>query len=193
MERALIEPSLDRLCRLRRRAIAIVSCGKYGGAPLDWMWVALTAAFALVGAGAGVFLLFKRDDKGEGAVDACAGGLLAHAALAAGLAPRMTPLWITRSLAQAVAEHHVDPRNGVTEGPIAVLGYAEPSLVFCWARETQLIAPVDMNGNPDAMVRAVGRGGFEERAAFLAQLAKQNLSAVAVATVTGVNCSRASR
>jgi len=103
----------------------------------------------------------------------------------------MTPLWITRSLAQAVATHHIDPRNGLTEGPIAVLGYAEPSLVFLLGTETQLIAPVDMDDAADA----IGEGrpvavDSKDEPAFLAQLAKQNLSAVAVASVTGVNYSK---
>ena len=172
-------------------AIAIVVTVKYGGAPLDWMWVALTIACALIGAGAGIWLLFKRNDKAKALLATCAGGLLAHACLAGGLAPRMTPLWLTRSLAQAVKAHHIDPRNGLTPGPIAVLGYAEPSLVFLLGTETQLIAPVDMDDAADA----IGEGrpvavDSKDEPAFLAQLARQHLTAVAVASVTGVNYSK---
>ncbi len=171
--------------------VAIVVTVKYGGATLDWVWVALTVIFALAGASAGIALLFKRDDKAKALLVTCAGGLLAHAALAGGLAPRMTPLWLTRSLAQAVSAHHIDPRNGLTPGPIAVLGYAEPSLVFLLGTETQLIAPVDMDDAADA----IGEGrpvavDSKDEPAFLAQLARQNLSAVAVATVKGVNYSK---
>ncbi|HWE47261.1 MAG TPA: glycosyltransferase family 39 protein [Caulobacteraceae bacterium] len=172
-------------------AIAIVVTVKYGGAALDWVWVALTVACAVIGAGAGIWLLFKRDDKAKALLVTCAGGLLAHACLVGGLAPRMTPLWLSRSLARAVIEHHIDPRNGVTPGPIAVLGYAEPSVVFLLGTETQLIAPVDTDDAADA----IGEGrpvavDSKDDSAFQAQLAKQHLTADVIATVRGVNYSK---
>ncbi|HEY3812436.1 MAG TPA: glycosyltransferase family 39 protein [Caulobacteraceae bacterium] len=172
-------------------AIAIVVTIKFGGAPLDWVWVALTIVFALGGAGVGVWLLFKRDDMAKALLVTCVGGLLAHATLAGGLAPRMNSLWLTRSLAQAVRAHHIDPRNGVTPGPIAVLGYAEPSLVFLLGTETQLIAPADMDDAADA----IGEGrpvavDKKDEPAFLAQLARQHLTASPVASVSGLNYSK---
>ena len=172
-------------------AIAVVVTVQYGGAALDWFWVALTVVFALTGGGAGIFLLFRRNDKAKALLVTCAGGLLAHATLAGGLAPRMTPLWITRSLAQSVQAHDIDPRNGVTPGPIAVVGYAEPSLVFLLGTETQLIAPVDMDDAADAIGegRPVAVDG-KDQPAFLVEIIKQHLSAQPIATVTGVNYSK---
>ena len=173
-------------------AIAIVVAVKYGGAALDWLWVALTIACALIGAGAGIYFLFNRNDKAKALLATCAGGLLAHAC------PGRRPgyyddaaLAYPLPLAQAVSAHHIDPRNGVTPGPIAVLGYAEPSLVFLLGTETQLIAPVDMDDAADA----IGEGrpvavDLKDEPAFLAQLARQHLTAVAVASVTGVNYSK---
>jgi 4-amino-4-deoxy-L-arabinose transferase-like glycosyltransferase len=65
-------------------------------------------------------------------------GVVGHGALAAGLAPSLTPLWISNQTAEAVKRAGIDPRNGVTPGPISVAGFGEPSIVFLLGTRTEL-------------------------------------------------------
>ncbi len=106
------------------------------GSSLGW---AITAAvFVLAAAGAGIVLiLFKR--RSFVALGAMIGlGVLGHGALAAGLGPSLQPLWVSNRIAAAVKRAGVDPRNGVTPGPISVAGYEEPSIVFLLGTRTEL-------------------------------------------------------
>ena len=63
---------------------------------------------------------------------AWAGGLAiaAHAVAVGLIAPGLTGLWVSRDVARAVQSTGLDPRGALVAGPIAVAGYAEPSLVF---------------------------------------------------------------
>ena len=92
-----------------------------------------------------------------------------------GLAPTITRLWVSRAAAEALASRNLDPRNGVTPGPVAVAGYAEPSLVFLLGTSTELGTPEDAadaisDGEPalveakqDAAFRAGLEGGRRQR------------------------------
>ena len=74
---------------------------------------------------------------------AVAFGLLGHAALLAGLAPRLSPLWLSRRVEAAMAKAELLPRQGIADAPVTVAGYAEPSLVFALGTETELGSPDD--------------------------------------------------
>ena len=70
-------------------------------------------------------------------------GLAAHGAATAGLAPRLGGLWVSSRIAAALAASGLDPRAGVTPGPVAVVGYDEPSLDFVLGGQTEPLSPED--------------------------------------------------
>ncbi len=167
-------------------AVAVVALIKYGDGA-DVVWASMTVGFALVGVAVSGVFLFRRE-AATALLVSCACGLLAHASLAAGLAPNLKPLWPSRTAARALASRHMDPRNGVTPGPVAVLGFAEPSIIFLLGTETQLADPDDA---ADAVKE--GRPVFVDasrEAEFRTELAKAGLGVQPVTTVTGVNYSK---
>lgn len=150
-------------------AAAVIFGGKYGAAGSVWIWI--VAALALAAGLAGALAVLRRSPWRAGAL-ALGLGVLTHMALSGGLAPALDRLWVSRNAAALLAAHNLDPRNGVTEGPAAVVGYAEPSLVFQLGTETELDTPADgadalAGGEPvlverrqdDAFRRAVGGAG----------------------------------
>jgi 4-amino-4-deoxy-L-arabinose transferase-like glycosyltransferase len=98
----------------------------------------LLAAAGLVG---GVLLIRRTAPR---AVVAAVGlGLAGHAALAAGLAPRLTPLWLSSRVEKVMAKAQLLPEQGIADAPVTVAGYAEPSLVFALGTPTELAGPED--------------------------------------------------
>ena len=98
----------------------------------------LLAAAGLVG---GYFLVRHAPPL---AVAAAVGlGLAGHAALAAGLAPRLNPLWLSARVEKAMARAKLLPQQGMADAPVTVAGYAEPSLVFAVGTPTELAGPED--------------------------------------------------
>src|SRR3989344_1819554 len=69
--------------------------------------------------------------------------ILAHAALAAAFAPRLDPLWLSARLERALEQTRLLPRQGVAEAPVAVAGFAEPSLGFALGTATELHGPAE--------------------------------------------------
>ena len=118
-------------------AASLVLASKYGTD--DSQGWAIAAAILLAGAAfAGAAMVAFRPTSL--ALLGLAGGLgvLGHGALAAGLAPTLTPLWVSNRVAEAVKRAGIDPRNGVTPGPISVAGFGEPSIVFLLGTRTEL-------------------------------------------------------
>ena len=107
------------------------------------MVFAIPTALLLAGAGlAGGYLLVRRAPPL--AVAAAVGlGLAGHAALAAGLAPRLGPLWLSSRVEKAMAKAQLLPQQGIADAPVTVAGYAEPSLVFALGTPTELAGPDD--------------------------------------------------
>jgi 4-amino-4-deoxy-L-arabinose transferase-like glycosyltransferase len=114
-------------------------------------------------------------------------GLAGHAALAAGLAPRLDPLWLSDRTEQAMARARLLPRQGIAEAPVAVAGYAEPSLVFALGTPTELEGPGEaaraIFERRPAIVEA------REEAAFRQALAVYGAQAHLVATIKGLDYS----
>jgi 4-amino-4-deoxy-L-arabinose transferase-like glycosyltransferase len=104
---------------------------------------AIPAALLLAGAGLfGGYLLVRRAPPV--AVAAAVGlGLAGHAALAAGLAPRLSPLWLSSRVEKVMAGAQLLPEQGIADAPVTVAGYAEPSLVFALGTPTELAGPED--------------------------------------------------
>jgi 4-amino-4-deoxy-L-arabinose transferase-like glycosyltransferase len=128
-------------------AAAILAAGLFYlarrfGEPGALLFAALAAGLvAAAGLGGAALLLKERAALAVGL--AAALGLAAHGAAMAGLAPRLGGLWVSTRIAAAVAAAGLDPRAGVTPGPVAVVGYDEPSLDFVLGGQTEALAPGD--------------------------------------------------
>ena len=157
----------------------------YGGAnAAPWAWAAaiLAAATGLFGA-----VALMRSAIEVGLVVCLAGGILTHMALTGGLAPQLTRLWASDQAAKAIVAAHLDPRNGVTTGPIAVIGYAEPSLIFALGTGTELDNAVDgadsvSDGQPAIVEK-------KQDKAFRDALAAEKVAAQPVSEVKGFDYS----
>jgi 4-amino-4-deoxy-L-arabinose transferase-like glycosyltransferase len=145
---------------------------------------AATLFFAAALAGA-VLLLRHRAARALGA--SLALGISAHGVLAAGLAPGLAPLWISQRTVQVMRGDTLVPRQGIVASPVAVAGYAEPSLVF------GIGAQVNLGGALDAAdAIADGRPAIVERreeAAFHRRLASNGARARDVGVVEGLDYS----
>jgi len=164
----------------------VVLAQRYGSGPsLGWAVVA-----GILLAGAALASLSILSDRGMLIGLAAAGmlGIAGHDVLAAGLAPSLTPLWVSSRTAKAVRVAGLDPRNGVTPGPITVAGYGEPSLVFLLGTRTDL-----GDGEDAAAAIAEGRPAIVERSElrpFQAALKTDDAKAAAVAEVKGLDYSK---
>lgn len=157
------------------------------GTPAD-AWAATIAGGLIAAAGLiGAYLMVRRAPR-PALVAALGLGALGHAALAAAVVPRLEPLWLSSRLEAALEKARLLPRQGMAEAPVAVAGYAEPSLVFLLGTSTELDGPVEA-------ARAVveGRPAIvedRENRAFRLALAAFGGRAREVAEVDGVNYSK---
>ncbi|MDB5456892.1 MAG: glycosyl transferase family 39 [Caulobacter sp.] len=141
------------------------------GDPSDVTWAAIAAGLFAAAGLVGAVLLLRRA-AATALVTAGAIGVLAHAALAGGLAPRLEPLWLSQRVAEALDDADLAPRAGAP-GPVAVTGYSEPSLIFLLGTATELT-------DPAGAAEAVGEGRpavveARQDAAFRRALADQGL------------------
>ena len=148
---------------------------------------AIPVAILLAAAGlVGGFLLVRRAPP-VAVVAAVGLGLAGHAALAAGLAPRLNPLWISSRVERAMAKAQLLPEQGIADAPVTVAGYAEPSLVFALGTPTELAGSEDaaqaISENRPAVVEQREEANFEKA------LAGYHAQAHLVATVKGLDYS----
>ena len=156
------------------------------GDPSDAAWAALAGGLIAAAGVVGGYMLARRAALGAAAA-ALGLGLLGHAALAAGLAPRLDPLWLSHRTEQAMKAARLLPRQGIVEAPVSVAGYAEPSLVFALGTPTVLQGP-DQAALAIFEHRAAIVEGRED-AAFRRALAVNRTPAVVVATIKGLDYS----
>jgi 4-amino-4-deoxy-L-arabinose transferase-like glycosyltransferase len=148
---------------------------------------ATLAGLLLAGAGlVGGWLLLRRTPAA--AVAGAVGlGLAGHGALAAGLAPRLLPLWLSERTERALEKAQLLPEQGIADAPVTVAGYAEPSLVFAVGTETELAGPEDaaqaISENRPAVVEQRQQVEFDKA------LASYRAQAHLVATVKGLDYS----
>ncbi|WP_269714373.1 ArnT family glycosyltransferase [Caulobacter sp. NIBR2454] len=166
-------------------AATIYLLSEYGDAA-DVTAAAITAGLFLFAGAIGAYLLVNRA-AGTAIVTALVLGVLAHSAFFTLFAPRLEPLWSSKRVADVLREHRIDPRDGVTPGPVEVAGYAEPSLVFALGARTGLgdapnAAQAVIEGRP-AVVEAA------QDADFRAALARIGLTPRPVGVVDGFNYS----
>jgi 4-amino-4-deoxy-L-arabinose transferase-like glycosyltransferase len=174
--------ALSALFGLLLAAASLYVVHAYGG-PGDVPAAAL-AAVLLAGAGfAGAWLLARKRPR-EAVVAAVTCGVLGHAALLAGLAPRLSPLWLSARTEAAMEKAQLLPRQGIADAPVAVTGYAEPSLVFALGTATELDTPQEAAQAIAENRPAVVEG--RQDAAFRAAL---QVPALAVGEVKGLDYS----
>jgi len=167
-------------------AVGLYAVSEYGDRG-DAGWAAAAAGLFVAAALAGATALLHQASR---TALALAGGLavVAHGALFGGLAPRLEPLWLSERTAQVLARAGLHPRQAAAPGPVAVAGYAEPSLVFA------LGAPTGLGDAEDAaQALAEGRPAVveaRELEAFGQALARRGLGARQVARVDGLNYSK---
>ena len=165
-------------------AVAVYGQVKFGDGG-DLAWTVLAAGLALAAGIAGAVLVLRRHSA-RALVTAGALGVGAHIALTAGLIPRLEPLFLSKDVADALDRTKLSPRSGAA-GPVALTGYAEPSLIFQLGTATEL---TDGEGAAQAVVEgrpAVVEGREDKR--FRDTLADLGLTPRPVATVEGLNYS----
>jgi len=151
------------------------------------LFATILTALLLAGAGlAGAILLLRSVPLTALAV-ALGLGVLGHGALAAGLAPRLEPLWLSARTEAVLAKARLLPRQGITPAPVAVAGYAEPSLVFALGTPTDLGGPVEAaTALADARPAVVEA---REQAAFEAAVKALGVKPRLIGTVNGLDYS----
>ncbi|AAK22455.1 ArnT family glycosyltransferase [Caulobacter vibrioides] len=165
-------------------AVAIYGQTAFGGTG-DLVWTIIAAGLAFGAGLVGAVLLLRRQSV-RALVFAGALGVGAHIALTAGLIPRLEPLFLSKDLAKALDSARLSPRSGAP-GPVAVTGYAEPSMIFQLGTTTELT-----DGAGAAQAVAEGRPAIveaREEKPFQAALAKLGLTAKPAAVVEGLNYS----
>ncbi|MET0295650.1 MAG: glycosyltransferase family 39 protein [Phenylobacterium sp.] len=165
--------------------LVIGLAGQFGD-PSDVPAAAIAGGLLAIAGGVGAFMMLRGAPRGA---VAAAGTLaiLGHGALAAAFLPRLEPLWLSRSVEQALAQGRLLPRQGIAPPPVAVAGYAEPSLVFA------LGTPTDLGDAADAAdAIAAGRPAVveaREEAAFRQALAQRRAQATPAGRVQGLDYS----
>ncbi len=181
---------LSLLAGLVWTGLVIVLQSRFGdGASLAW--AALAALAALLASVAGAAMVTIPARRWTLLAATCGLGLLAHMSLAGGLAPRLQAIWLSPKIVGLLDQAHLNPRGGLSPGPVTVIGYAEPSLVFALGTETVL---GDAGDGADAI--SEGRPVVVElraQKAFLEELAADALKASAVGQVSGFDYSSGKR
>ena len=165
---------------------AVYLAAQYGEGPA-LIWAMLAAIALFIAAALGSFLALRRRDAAALATVVVL-GVLAHGLLTGGAAPALDPLWVSERAAAELDRADIDPRNGVTPGPVAVAGFEEPSLVFALGTRTQL---TDAEGAAEAISQ--GRPAIiegREVAAFKRGLLAYDTQAKLVDHIPGLNYSK---
>jgi 4-amino-4-deoxy-L-arabinose transferase-like glycosyltransferase len=175
---------LTLLATLLLIAVAVYGMASFGQG-LDLAWAVLVVLLLVATGGAGIVLLL-RGQAVRALLVAGGLGIAAHAGLVGGLMPSLEPLFLSRDIAGALDRAKLSPRSGAP-GPVAVTGYAEPSLVFLLGTATELT-----NGERAARAIAEGRPAVveaREDAVFRKSLAALGLTPRPVGVVSGQNYS----
>lgn len=178
--------ALSALVGVAVAAALAAQAPQFGVTGSAWLWLStgLALGAGLCGAAAVAPSVPRRTYMAGAAL---ASGLLFHMVAMGGLGPSLDPLWVSRNAAALLAARNLDPRNGVTPGPVAVVGYAEPSLVFLLGTDTDL---EDVSDAADSI--AAGEPAFVEKrreAEFRAALTEQATRATVVGETRGLDYS----
>lgn len=178
--------ALHALAGVLLAAVAVMLVLTYGQ-NWDAPAATVTAGLFLLAGGAGSLLLLRGQPR-RAITWALPAGVLAHAALTAFLVPSLKPLMLSGRTAEVLAAARLLPAQGVIPGPVAVAGYAEPSLVFLIGTDTGL-------GGPEEAAEALASGRAavvesREQARFREALARAGVRPVEVGRIAGLNYSK---
>ena len=115
--------------------IAMVGWQQLGSA-WSLTFAIVAAAGGLGVAGLAGWLLWRRFRR-RGFLVLLAAGVVCHLGFVA-TAATLKPIWVSRAMEQALVDSGLDPRKGIVAGPVATLGYSEPSFVFRMGTATEL-------------------------------------------------------
>ncbi|MGZ3304815.1 MAG: ArnT family glycosyltransferase [Asticcacaulis sp.] len=166
--------------------IAFGASQKFGDSAANLM--AIIVAISTVGLGLLGWWLLRAEHKRLGLGFLLAAGVIGHLSVVSLLAS-LKPLWMSRQMEQALIASGLDPRGGRVPGPVASLGFAEPSFVFRMGTGTQLLND-DAQGAVGAL--AAGQPVFVEsrfEAPFHTAAAASGIAPHAVSIVRGRNYS----
>jgi 4-amino-4-deoxy-L-arabinose transferase-like glycosyltransferase len=167
-------------------AVAFFGVKSFGDPSADIM-VVLVAVSTLVLGGLAWWLMGRqRLPAGLGFL--VAAGIIAHLSLVS-LIVSLKPLWLSRQMEQALVTAGLDPRQGNAPGPVASLGYSEPSFVFRMGTQTELLDD-DAEGAAEALKN--GQPVFVEsrfEAPFQAAARAEGITPHAITQVKGLDYS----
>ena len=114
-------------------------------------------------------------------------GILAHSFLVGALLPQLEPILLSKRIEAVLSNSRLLPRQGTAPGPIAVAGYAEPSLVFAIGTGTDLGDAKDAAGALADHRAAVVEG--REQPAFQLTLKTLGVKPRLIGTIKGLDYS----
>ncbi len=167
-------------------AAAFIGVKQFGDASANIMAVMVAVSTLVLGFLGWWLMLRARPQVGLGFL--VAAGIIGHLSVVSLLAS-LKPIWMSRQMEQALITTGLDPRQGLTAGPVASLGYSEPSLVFRMGTQTELLDD-DAEGAVDALKN--GQPVFVEQrfeAPFQAAAKAQGIAPHAVTQVKGLDYS----
>ena len=177
--------ALQALVGLLLAAGAAYLMSTYGD-PTDLPAAILTALLLAAAGVSGAYMMFRGQPR-RGLAIALPLGLLGHASLVGLLAPRLEPLLLSERVEAVLAKSRLLPRQGIAPGPVAVAGYAEPSLVFGVGTTTDLGGAQDaadaLADNRAAVVES------REQPAFQAAIKELRLKPRQIGIVNGLDYS----
>ncbi len=167
-------------------AVAFFGVKSFGDPSADIMVVLVAVSTLVLGFLAWWLMGRQRPSAGLGFL--IAAGVIGHLSVVS-LVASLKPLWMSRQMEQALVAAHLDPRQGDAPGPVASLGYSEPSLVFRLGTQTELLDD-DADGAVEALKN--GQPVFVEakfEAPFQAAAKAQGIAPHAVTQVKGLDYS----
>ena len=182
-----IGAGLSLLVGIELAALVAVAVALFGG-PADIPSAVVAAALALAAGLAGGAVMVSRHGFAALAA-AILLGVAAHAVAMAAVLPGLDAVWTSRQVVRALDRAGLDPKGGLTPGPVTVIGYAEPSLVFALGTDTEITD--DVGDAAEAI--SEGRPAVVEQgrdAAFRAELVAEGLKASPAGAVRGFNYAR---
>jgi 4-amino-4-deoxy-L-arabinose transferase-like glycosyltransferase len=183
-----IGAGLSLLVGIELAALVAVAVALFGQ-PVNVVPAVLAATLALSAGLAGGAVLLGPGHRLAALGAAGLLGVAAHAVALAAVLPGLDAVWTSRQVVRALDRASLDPKDGLTPGPVTVVGYAEPSLVFALGTDTETTDEV----GDAAEAISEGRPAVVEQtrdAAFRGELAADKLTASPVGAVRGFNYAR---
>ena len=169
------------LVSLALAAVPIAAAWKFGSNVTPLIVIGVGAIFAM---GTAAAIMLARRRVPAAALLGILAAVIAYPILTLGVAPNLSPIWISPRAADLIAK---DGKPG--DPPVVLAGYVEPSLVFLLGTNTHL-----ENGR-NAADRSASNGGLvlvedHERQNFLSGLARRNAASSVADSLSGYDYSR---